>query len=138
MKVTIRLLLTLPFLVVTFLCLKLHLADNGCWGLIETMYTVILFIMFAISNTVAFLGTLRKRQVNKEKPEPITLTIIWATFFVLIIGSAFGENFKEKKWIYAVSKHQNLRAQTLTLRDNGTFRVDLNEVDFGCYFSRTY
>jgi hypothetical protein len=138
LKLTTRLLLTLPFVVVSYLYLKLNLADDGCWGLIEGMYTIGLFILFAVTIPLAIMGTLRKRQLNKGKPEPITLSIGLVTLFTLIVGKAFGENLKGSTWIYALSDNRNLHTQSLTLRTNGTFRVDLNEVDFSCYFSGNY
>ena len=122
----------------TFLYLKLNLADNGCWGLIEGMYTVILFILFAVTIPIAFGATLRKRQINNRKPEPIALTISILTLFVLIGGKFFGEDFKGRTWIYAETSRQNLSTQNLKLRTNGTFKLDLNEADFSCYFSGLY
>lgn len=138
MKLVTRLLLTLPFIIVTFLYLKLNLADNGCWGLIEGMYTIVLFILFAVTIPLAFWATYRKRQTSNGKLEPLTLTITTLTLCVLIGGKIFGEDFKGRTWIYAETSRQILSSQNLTFRTNGTFKVVLNEADFSCYFSGQY
>ena len=56
---------------------------------------------------------------------------------MLIIGRIFGEDFKGGKWIYA-KNNQTFSSTTLTLRKNGTFRVDISGADVGCYFSGHY
>ena len=122
----------------TFFYLRLNLADNGCWGLIEVMYTVLLFILFIVTIPVAFIAAYRKRQTHTKKPEPITLTITLVTLAVLIIWKIFGEDFKGSIWIYAEANKDKLSNQYLTLRNNGTFKVDLGHVDFSCYFSGQY
>lgn len=138
MKLIIRLLLTLPFIIVTTLYLKLNLADNGCWGLIEGLYTIVLYIFFVVTIPLAIWATLRKRQIKDGKPEPVTLTIFILTLSVLIGGKNFGEHFKGDTWIYAETSRQNLSTQNLTLRTNGKFKVELNEADFSCYFTGEY
>ena len=84
------------------------------------------------------MATFRKRQSNGNKPEPITLTITLLTLSILIIGKVFGDDFKGKIWIYAKTNDQDLSHQSLTLRDNNTYRVDLHQVDFTCYFSGNF
>lgn len=122
----------------TSLYLRLNLADNGCTGLIEVMSTILLFILFAVTIPLSFMATFRKRQLYNKKPEPITLTITILALCVLIIGKVFGEGFKGRQWIYAKANIHNLETQALTLRKNGTFRVDLGYVDFSCFFSGQY
>jgi len=123
---------------VTFLYLHLNLSDEGCWGLIEGTYTVLLFILFTVTIPVAFIAAYRKRQTHTKKPEPITLTITLVTLAVLIIGKIFGEDFKGSIWISAEANKEKPSNQYLTLRNNGTFKVDLGHVDFSCYFSGQY
>lgn len=122
----------------TFLYLRLNLSDEGCWGLIEGMYTVLLFILFAVTIPFAFMAAYRKRQPHPKKPELFTLTITLVTLAVLIIGKIFGDDFKGSIWIYAEANKDKLLNQYLTLRNNGTFKVDLGHVDFSCYFSGQY
>lgn len=94
--------------------------------------------MFAISILLAYKAAFSRRLSHKKRPEPITFTITLLTLAVLIIGRVFGEDFKGSKWIYAETSRQKLPTQNLTLRKNGTFRVDLNEIDFSCYFTGEY
>jgi hypothetical protein len=97
----------------------------------------VFIILFGVSLWLAFRATLRKRELS-EKPEPISLTIILATLAILIVGKMFGQDFKGNTWIYAEANADKLETQTLTLRKNGTFKVDLGYVDFSCYFSGHY
>lgn len=140
MKLATRLLLTLPFVVVTFLYLRLNLADNGCWGLIELMYSVILWILLAITFVLALVATLRKRQSEGLKAERFSLTITFLTLIALVFGGLWGDNLKGSVWLEAktegyISQHSSL---DLTLRKNKTFTVHLNEVDFSCFYTGSY
>lgn len=118
--------------------MRLNLSDNGCTGLIEGIYIILLFILFAVTIPLSLMATFRKRQSHNKKPEPITLSITLFTFCVLIIGKGFGDDFKGSKWIYAKANIHELESQTLTLRKNGTFKVDLGHIDFSCSFSGQY
>ena len=122
----------------TFLYLRLNLADEGCRGMIEVIYTGFLFILFAVTIPLAFIATFRKRQSYTKKAEPISLTLILLTLTILIIGKIFGEDSKGKIWIYAEANKDKLERQYLTLRNNGTFKLDLGYVDNSCYFSGQY
>ena len=98
----------------------------------------VFIILFTISIWLAFRATFRKRELNKRKPEPITLTITLVTLAILFIGKIFGQDLKGSNWIYAKANADKLETQALTLRKNGTFKVDLGHVDFSCYFSGHY
>jgi O-antigen/teichoic acid export membrane protein len=95
----VRLLLTLPFVFVTFLYLRGQLSDNGCWGLIELVYTVAFWIFLALTFIVSISATLRKRQSQKIKAEPYSLIITLLTLLALIIAGLWGDNLKGAKWI---------------------------------------
>jgi len=114
------------------------LADNGCSGLMDLFFGGLFIVLFAISVWLAFRATFRKREINNRKPEPVTLTITLLTLTVLISGKIFGQDFKGSTWIYAEANTDKLETQALTLRKNGTFKVDLGHVDFSCYFSGHY
>ena len=118
--------------------MRFSLAENGCSGLMDLFLGGVFIIVFAVSIWLALRGTFRKRGVNKRKPEPITLTIILVTFAILFIGEILGQDFKGSTWIYAQANANKLETQALTLRKNGTFKVDLGHVDFSCYFSGHY
>jgi hypothetical protein len=139
-KLTARLLLTLPFVLVSFLYLRLQLSDNGCWGLIELVYTVTLWIFLALTFIISAIATLRKSQSQNLKAEPYALTITLITLLALIIGGLGGNSLKGAKWIQAKSQNYNAQpsAQDLTLRENGTFTVYLREDDFTCYYTGNY
>lgn len=140
MKLTARLLLTFPFVLVTSLYLRLQLSDNGCCGLIELIYTIALLIFLALTFAISIVATLRKRQSQTLKAEPYSLTTTLVTLLALLIGGLWGDNLKGAKWIEAKSQNYNGQpsAQELTLRKNGTFTVYLREDDFTCYYSGDY
>ena len=140
MKLTARLLLTLPFALATFLYLRLRLSENGCWGLIELVYSIALWIFLALTFAISIVATLRKRQSQTFKAEPYSLTVTLVTLLTLLVGGIWGDNLKGKKWIEARSQNYNGQptAQELTLRKNGTFTVYLREDDFTCYYSGDY
>jgi hypothetical protein len=124
----------------TYLYVKLELSDNGCWGLIELVYTVVLWVSLAVTFIISTVSTLRKRQSDKLKAEPYTLAITLVTLVTLIVGGFWGDNLKGAKWIDARSQNYSAQpsAQDLTLRRNGTFTIYLREDDFTCYFSGNY
>ena len=140
MKLIARILLTLPFILVTFLYLKLNLSDNGCSGLIELIYTVGFWVLLPITFIISVVATMRKRQSEKLKVEPYSFMITVATLLTLVIAMIYGGNLKGAKWIEAKSKNHGAHpsAQELTLRKNGTFIVYLREDDFSCYFNGNY
>ena len=122
----------------TYFYLHFSLADSGCSGLMDLFFEGVFIILFAISIWLAYRATFRKRELNKRKPEPITLTITLVTLAILIIAKILGQDLKGSIWIYAKANADKLDTQTLTLRENGTFKVDLSHVDFSCYFSGYY
>ncbi len=140
MKLTARLLLTLPFVFVTFLYLRLQLSDEGCWGLIDLIYCVALWIFLALTFSISVVATLRKRQSERLKAEPYSLTIILVTLLALIVGGLWGDNLQGATWMKARSQNYNSQpsAQDLTLRENRTFTVYLREDDFTCHYTGKY
>ena len=62
------------------------------------------------------------------------------TIIILVIFSFLPGHTNGEKWIYAVNKDSlhSLSKQDLTLRKNGNFTVNLNEVDFACSISGSY
>ena len=103
----------------------------------DYFFGICFFIVFAISILLAYKATFSKRQAYEKKPETITLTITLLALAVLIICKIFGEDFKGSKWIYA-KNNQTFSSTTLTLRKNGTFRIEISGADVGCYFSGRY
>ncbi len=120
--------------------MRLQLSDNGCWGLIELIYTIALWIFLALTFIISVIATFRKRQSQTLKTEPYSLTVTVVTLLALLIGGLWGDNLKGAKWIEARSQNYNGQpsAQALTLRKNGTFTVHLREDDFTCYYSGDY
>jgi hypothetical protein len=139
-KLTRRLLLTLPFGAVTFFYLKFQLADNGCAVLIELVYTFILWTLLALSFALALFAVLGKRQSQKRSAEPYSLTITIIALSSIVISLLLGDTLKDSIWIKATSQKNNSSQPThdLTLRKNGTFEGRLNSVDFSCFANGQY
>ena len=135
MKLTTRLLLTLPFVLVTILYFRLQLSSKGCWGLVELVYNIVLWILLALTFVISIVVTLGKRQSQTFKAEPYSFTITLITLLALLIGGLWGDTSKGAKWIEARSQNYNGHpsAQEFTLRKNGTFTVFLREIDFTCH-----
>lgn len=136
-----RLLLTIPFIIVTFGYCKLNNPDEKCQGLANLMLDGFFIILFLISLILALRGIFHKRKLNKTKFEPIfTLSITTVTFIILIFYQFLGGHTRGVKWISAENKDttQLISKQNLTLRKNGNFTVDLVEADFGCSISGKY
>lgn len=137
-KFIARLSFTFPLVALTFLLLKLNLANNGCEGLIEHLYRVLLFVLLAATLPLAIWASMRKRQPGTSTFEPVSLSVTLLTLLGLVIGLVFGESLQGSKWIYAETRQPYVSHQTLTLRNNGTFRVDTKEADLNCYFTGRY
>ena len=135
MKHSTRLLLTVPFILVTFFYLRISLDDDGCSGLMDLFFGALFITLFAVSIWLTFRALYPKQELSKRIPEPISLTITLITLAILIVGKIFGQDFKGSTWIYAKANAEKLETQALTLRENGTFKVELGHADFSCYFS---
>ncbi len=140
MKLFARFLLTVPFVVVAFGYYNFADPDENCQGLADLIIDVVFYIFLLLTGILAFVGTLRKRQSEKLKAEPITFSITLFTVLFLLYNSTLRGHTNGDKWIYSQSKNSNdlYSSQTLTLRKNGNFTVDLNDVDFGCSLSGSY
>jgi hypothetical protein len=137
MRLYLRLLLTLPFVLLSFFYCKNEFADNSCRGLIELLLQWTLFpITFFLSAVAIFL----KRKVHKFKPEPYSLTVTVTPLICFWILSAFSDSLKGAIWIKAEDKKTFHRSPfyDLTLRKNGRFTLLQGSADFGCYFSGDY
>lgn len=140
MKLYSRLLLVVPLIILTFGYCKLHNPDEQCEGLANIMIDLFFYISLLVTIILSLVGTFRKTQLLKTKFEPITFSITILTLLILAIFSFLPGHTSGERWIYAVNKDSlhSLSKQDLTLRKNGNFTVNLNEVDFGCSISGSY
>jgi hypothetical protein len=140
-KLYIRLLLTIPFVFVAFGYYKTYNPDEGCLGgLFDQLLIVIFISVLLLTGILAIVATSWKRQSEKSKFEPITLSISLITFLFLIYDMIFRGHSNGDKWIYAENKNLNNIpfTQNLTLRKNGNFTVGLFDPSFDCAFSGEY
>ena len=139
-KLYVRLLLTVPLIILTFCYCKLYNPDEQCGGLANVMIDLFFYIFLLVTIIFALIGAFRKTQLLKTKFEPITLSILILTLLILVTCSFLTGHTNGEKWIYAANKKSihTLSKQSLTLRKNGNFTVNLDEVDFSCSISGSY
>jgi len=135
-----RLLLTIPFIIVTIGYCKFNNPDEKCQGLANLMLNGFFILLLLTTLILALRGIFRKRKLNKTKFEPITFSITTVTFIILILYPLLAGHTRGVKWISAENKDytQLISRQNLTLRKNGNFTVNLIEADFSCSISGKY
>ena len=134
MKLYLRLLLTIPFVVVIFWYYKIENPDVVCNGPISAIIMLIFWVFLLLTGILAAIATLRKRQLDKPSPEPISLLISLVTLLFLIYSITLRGHRNGDKWIYAECKNLNdwQESKDLTLRKNGNFTFSPNS---DCAFS---
>lgn len=134
MKLHKRLLLTLPFIVVTFGFYKLSNPDAVCKGPISAIVMLISLGLLLLTGILAAIATLRKGQFDKPRPDPITLSISMITLLFIIYSMTIRGHRKGDIWIEAENKNLNnwQESKWLTLRKNGNFTFSPNA---DCAFS---
>ena len=140
LKLHNRLFRTIPFLVFSYFYLDLYLSDEGCWGMIQAVGAIALFLGIIVTGIFALLTAFRKRQTEKIKFEPITLTIVLLTITTLIVCRLWGDNFKGQTWVYAEVTNNNfpVHKHSLTLRQNKNYKVRVNEIEWTCTYTGQY
>lgn len=141
MNLFVRLFLTIPFVFVTFLYYKTYDPDQRCiGGFIDTMILLVFYGFLLLTGLLAGIATLRKRQSENLNVEPITCFISFSTLLFLGYSLTLRGHTKGADWIHAESNDSNnqFSTRTLTLRENGNFTVDLNNINLECSISGSY
>lgn len=140
MKLAIRLLFILPFIIASYYFAATQLANSSCYGFIELI--IFLFQVFCcfITFLVAVIASIRKRQSEKLKVEPIFGTIILLTLSVIVLSYFFPNLIKgsiafSAKTGYIKSMHSERK---LVFRENGKVEVYNIETDFTCFETYSY
>lgn len=136
MKLYKRLILLAPFVLLTIYFLRHWLRTEGCNGAVEVFTYFILLFLFILALSLCLIAINKK----SKKPEKVSLIITLLTLLTLVSFTIIGDKFYGRRWITAKSfndRHEISR-QTIVLRKNKTFRIDLIEADYSCFFSGTY
>jgi len=132
-----RLLLTLPFVIVTAGYYKIDNPDEMCNSPLSAIIFLAIYCILFLTGILAFTATFRKRPRDKPTPEPISLSISSIAMLLIIYNLTLRGHRKGDEWIHA--KNKNLtdvqESQDLTLRKNGNFTFCPN---FDCAFSSKY
>ena len=108
--------------------------------MIQDVGAIALFLGIIVTGIFALLTAFRKRQTEKIKFEPITLIIVLLTITTLTVCRLWGDNFKGRIWVYAEVTNKNFPVQkhSLTLRQNKSYKVRVNEIEWTCTYSEQY
>lgn len=140
MKPHVRILLTMPFALSTFIYYLYADPDQDCYGLVNLMSTSAWYVVFLFTGVLALIGVFKKRKIKDLKFQPVALIIAFGSMLLLIYSISFAGHRIGEKWIVAQARdsrhsHSNYR---LILGTNGNFAIEKSEVDFGCSYSGSY
>lgn len=137
MKGYVRVLLTIPFVVVTYGYYKVVNPDEYCNGPLSAMIILAIYSFLLLTGVLAGVATFRKRQYDKQTPEPISLFILVIALLFILYNLTLRGHRNGEVWIHAENKNlqAGLEPQGLTLRKNGNFTFNPNS---DCAFSGEY
>jgi len=135
-----RLLLISPFLIASYFLISSQLADYGCNGFIDATFFLAKLIICFIFFIYAVIISLRKRQSEKLKIEPISGVIILITFVIVFISIANKDVFIGKIILEAEGTNFGMEEglEVLTFRNNNRVTYLERNIDFGCYKTFNY
>lgn len=136
MKLYLRLLLTIPFIVVTFGYYKICNPDEICNSPLSALIIIAVYCILLLTGILATIATFHKRQSDKTL-EPISLSILLITSLFIIYNLTLRGHRSGDEWIHAENKNLNdeSESQSLTLRKNGNYTFYPNS---DCAFSGQY
>jgi hypothetical protein len=122
MKLLTRILLTAPLILLTYAFCTMHNPDVDCSGLVNTITNTSFYILLIIAIAIALIGIFRKRQSNKFRAEPISLSLVVSSLFTLIFYAKLQGHISGEKWIAA--ENRNIKhassSQELLLKKTAT------------------
>jgi hypothetical protein len=140
LKLAIRLLLTLPFVLVTLVYHYFNDPDNICQGLADMVRNALLYVFLLVTLTLAAFANFKKRQHTNLKFEPISMTLTILT--LILLGYSFFDRGHTTGETYLTAENRTVNLgserQVLTLRKNGNFTITFNATDFSCSVSSIY
>ena len=141
-KVTIskRILFIIPFLIAAYFYLTKQLSDNDCSGLVDVFIFLFQLVCCVVTFIIAVVATIRKRQSEKFKIEPITGAVTFLTLTTIVLAGLYPNLFKGSIYISADSEQfSNIPGgQKLKFRHNKKVEVHKVETDFSCYETFDY
>ncbi|MGN6437612.1 MAG: hypothetical protein ACTHMM_13815 [Agriterribacter sp.] len=137
MKSYLRLLQTIPFVVVTYGYYKIANPDEICNSPLSAIIILAIYCFLLLTGILATMATFGKRQSDRRTPEPFSLSILLITLLFISYNLTLRGHRNGEKWIYAENKNASdmLEPKGLTLRRNGNFTFYPNN---DCAFSGEY
>jgi hypothetical protein len=140
LKLVKRLLLTLPFVLVTLVYNYFNDPDDMCQGLADMVRNVLLYTFLLLTLTLAVFAISEKQQFANLKFEPFSMTVTILTLIFLLFSFFYRGHTNGE--IYLTAENKTARPinekQVLTLRKNGNFTITFSETDFSCSVSSIY
>ncbi len=135
-----RFLFVIPFLIAAYFFVAKQLADNDCSGLVDFAISLVQIIFCIVTFVFAIITTLRKRESEKLKIEPITGTITLLTLLTIFACGLYADRLKGKVLLLAKSESfsHTSNGQKLKFRENGRVTLYDSYTDFSCYKTSDY
>lgn len=104
-----------------------------CMGMVEGL----LFLLFSVIYIVTLLlilviPAIKKRPFNFY---PLVTTVL---VIVAIFLSSNLDKFESKTTLFATTRTGRVGECSLTLRQNGTFKIEIQEIEWSCYYKGKY
>jgi glucan phosphoethanolaminetransferase (alkaline phosphatase superfamily) len=101
-----RLLLTIPFIIVTIGYCRFNDPDEKCEGLANLMIKGFFIFLLLVTIIIALIGIFHRQRLQKTKFEPISLSIAILTFLILIFCTFSSGHTKVKNGLKQKIKKQ--------------------------------
>ena len=140
MSIYKRFLFVIPFLIAAYFFVTKQIADNDCSGLVDLAIGVSQVLFCTTTFIIALIATLRKRESEKLKIEPITGTITMFTLLTILACGLYSDRLKGKVLLYAESENFShiSGGEKLKFQENGRVTLYIIETDFSCYETSDY
>jgi len=109
------------------------LFGDGCQGMVEVILFLFLSVIYIFALLI-ILSTSATKYFKKEESFnyfPLATTLIVAILIYLVFQS---DNFESSTRLHAISPLQH----SLTLRKNNTFKIQMQEIEWACFYKGNY
>lgn len=123
----------LLLLIGAFIVKSRILIGDGCIGMPEGIWFILLSIVYLLALTIVLTTSLIRYYKRKGKFNFYPLLATCIVVFSVILSSK-SEIFESPTSLYAAT----MDGHSLTLRDNNTFEIQIREIEWSCFYKGTY
>jgi hypothetical protein len=140
MSIKRRILRCLPFLGASYLLIQVRVKEEGCWGPIESFYTLLLLVAVIITGSIAILAAFRKSKADELSFEPVTLSIILIVSSAIVFSKVASEKIRGDAILIAqvANTDFSFAKHNLQLRSSGKYLLELQEVEWACTYGGSF